>query len=720
MILERKNFDYKNAKELEVLVKLLATEKISIEHRQVSNAYFDLRRRAVVLPMWAGLSKHIYHMLMCHEVGHGLYTPTLMWEEFIKKNPELKDVLNVFEDIRIERLFMKKYPGSTVNFKFGNDESFNLEKDSINLDSMSSIDKINYVAKKGPNTPDIKLSPFEQKFLDEAMKTESFEDVGALTLTYAESLHHKNDIDGLSLSEFLKKFAKILDMNKQKINQKDLKFTPNEEFQTEMDDHTAVEYTKKMKQDLTSKMLSNFNTNISRFVDRNAASPDYINIPSIKDWNSYVIPYDSLYGKDIFKDKIQGYNKFIIKHNQYIQQLVKKFEKKKAALSFMRAKENKTGKLDVSKLHNYKFNDDLFLSNIEIPHIKSHGMVFLLDISSSMSGNIQKTVEQLIILSTFCLKTKIPFEVYAFSDSHPTERVRHRAKNYKHSSFTRDLSIHTSHAIDNRQDLTLYNILSHKMDKKHFESSCGILLHTFSTRVNDRVQYNINDMSAAAILQDVGISLMLCGTPLNSSLVVVRNLITNFKNANKLSVVNFMVLTDGDSAHLPIKSFEEKVHLESTYKPRHSWIYIDSQTGKRYIQKDYVNFTHVMYNIISDSGINVINFLISDKSTLRRYMKSISLFLKGKKREKNIDNRVEKEFDNDGYTCVEGFGSINLQIFMKLNIKNFYEAHMQSAKEEKKVTTLRNIAKTFALKVNQTYNSKIMTNKFIEVITKNM
>ena len=64
MVLENKTFNYKNAKELEVLAKLLATENVSIEHRQVQAAYFDLRRRAVILPMWAGLSKHMYHMLI--------------------------------------------------------------------------------------------------------------------------------------------------------------------------------------------------------------------------------------------------------------------------------------------------------------------------------------------------------------------------------------------------------------------------------------------------------------------------------------------------------------------------------------------------------------------------------------------------------------------------------------------------------------------------------
>ena len=57
------------------LAKLLATEDLVVEHKQVETASFNVETRVLVLPLWEKASNSIYDMLVGHEVGHALFTP---------------------------------------------------------------------------------------------------------------------------------------------------------------------------------------------------------------------------------------------------------------------------------------------------------------------------------------------------------------------------------------------------------------------------------------------------------------------------------------------------------------------------------------------------------------------------------------------------------------------------------------------------------------------
>ena len=57
------------------LAKLLATENLTVEHRKVETAYFDLANRLLVVPIWKGMNNDILDMLLAHEICHALYTP---------------------------------------------------------------------------------------------------------------------------------------------------------------------------------------------------------------------------------------------------------------------------------------------------------------------------------------------------------------------------------------------------------------------------------------------------------------------------------------------------------------------------------------------------------------------------------------------------------------------------------------------------------------------
>ena len=73
----------------------------------------------------------------------------------------------------------------------------------------------------------------------------------------------------------------------------------------------------------------------------------------------------------------------------------------------------------------------------------NHGLVFFLDWSGSMQENMTGTMMQLFNLTEFCMRTKIPFEVYAFSD-----RSVNRYGDWKQKFKSGDLMI---------QDCRLFN-----------------------------------------------------------------------------------------------------------------------------------------------------------------------------------------------------------------------------------------------------------------------
>ena len=50
------------------LAKLLATEELVVEHKQVQTAQFDVHSRVLTLPLWERASCNVYDMLVGHEV----------------------------------------------------------------------------------------------------------------------------------------------------------------------------------------------------------------------------------------------------------------------------------------------------------------------------------------------------------------------------------------------------------------------------------------------------------------------------------------------------------------------------------------------------------------------------------------------------------------------------------------------------------------------------
>ena len=69
-----------------LLAKLMAAENISVEHKKIPTAAFDVKNRVLYLPIlkWKPGSE-VYDLFCAHEVGHALWTPEDGWHSSASK-----------------------------------------------------------------------------------------------------------------------------------------------------------------------------------------------------------------------------------------------------------------------------------------------------------------------------------------------------------------------------------------------------------------------------------------------------------------------------------------------------------------------------------------------------------------------------------------------------------------------------------------------------------
>ena len=156
------------------LARLLATENLIVQHKSVETASFDVQKRILTLPIWKGLTNTIYDLLVGHEVGHALYTPNVD----LTATGVPQGYLNITEDVRIEKLMKRKFPGLRKSFFEGykqlNDQDFFSvwEKD---LEEFTMADRVNLHFKIG-NYVDVPFNTVEQAIVDQIALVETFED----------------------------------------------------------------------------------------------------------------------------------------------------------------------------------------------------------------------------------------------------------------------------------------------------------------------------------------------------------------------------------------------------------------------------------------------------------------------------------------------------------------------------------------------------------------
>jgi hypothetical protein len=180
------------------LAKILAKENILIEHVPGrATASFNMRDRILFLPIWDNISEELYDMIVVHEVGHAIETH---WNEFSKLEKAAVEKLaakfphfdksalsqnfhhyvNVVEDIRIDALQKRRYPGAKRDYVIGYKELYDRNffgTDTHPVEQMIFIDRLNIHTKSGYSGIFVPFTEEERKLVNLATSTKSLEDV---------------------------------------------------------------------------------------------------------------------------------------------------------------------------------------------------------------------------------------------------------------------------------------------------------------------------------------------------------------------------------------------------------------------------------------------------------------------------------------------------------------------------------------------------------------
>ena len=538
------------------LAKLLATEDLIVEHKQVQTACFNVHTRVLTLPMWERASNTVYDLLVGHEVGHALFTPDEDWLEKVAVPPQF---VNVVEDARIEKLMKRKYAGLAKTFFNGyrelNDEDFFSISDS-DISTFNLADRANLYFKVG-NFVDISFTEEEMAIIRMIEGCDDFDDV-------------------LLAAEVLYKYCKK-EQEKQQEKVPDMPIPPNEMGGDS--EQPASEFVENSsgesegsgdespdQQDITGdepasaplteepevQTADSLQENLQDLVNEDGYENIYVEIPQVdlkhiigknEDIHQEIDRWFNLqqesFTHNIFERTDEEFVKFKRNAQKEVNYLVKEFECRKAADSYARATTSRTGVLDCSKLHTYKYNEDLFRKVTTLADGKNHGLIFVLDWSGSMSRVMLDTIKQLYNLMWFCKKVSIPFEVYAFTNEWKKPEIDYeKGEIVKPADCTYAYTPKENLLVVSEQ-FSMMNLLSSKANAKQLEHQ---MINIW------RIAKSFADFyhSGYSIPTRLGLS----GTPLNEALVCLHKILPQFQRENKLQKVQCIVLTDGEANHL--------------------------------------------------------------------------------------------------------------------------------------------------------------------------
>ena len=712
------------------LAKLLATENLTVEHRRVSTASFDVNNRVLILPIWNTATNAIYDLLVGHEVGHALYTPN-------KPHDGDRGFVNVLEDVRIEKLMKRAYPGLRKSFYEGYTDLNEQDFFGVNHEDLTKIpfiDRINLWFKGNAN---IRFSDEEQVWVDRAANTETFDQVVQLAIDLygrAEKIEDSKEESESEGEEGAGDFGDLGDMDIECDMQPSEK---SEEQQQQQQQKLGIDQdqpqapvgtpeatptlgkrgSEDTDHDETESITQQaFDQALETLIDDNAKEWKYLTLPDIK-VEDYIVSHKTIQEdlhehfynpkqkhvvteeeRQMFLDLMKANNEYVLKrYNQFkksankeVNYLIKQFEMKKSADQYKRQATSKTGVINTNSLYKYKLTDDIFKRITTVPDGKNHGLVFHIDWSGSMTHVLLDTLKQTFNLVWFCRKAGIPFRVLAFQDCYFRSHSSDEYARFKPN----DLYINDS--------FRMLELLSSQQNAKSLDESMKVIfmqVHAMGGyRVNAHEQYQLG------------------GTPLAEAIMCTRQLVEQMKKVENVQKVNVVCLTDGEANPLSYVCEEDREGYFSNRFTRclahaNACVFFlrDKKTG--YTKKLSTHAYHTTKEIVAFfreiTDYNWIGIRLCSKSDLGRTLRYNEVDTRG------ID--VDKVWKKQRYFSISNQMGFSEQIYMPdRNIGESSDEIEVNSKGE--VATKAELTRAFKKHMGSKTSNKTVLNKFIEQI----
>ena len=715
------------------LAKLLATENLTVEHRKVTTASFDVNNRVLILPIWKTASNTVYDLLVGHEVGHALYTPN-------KPHDGDRGFVNVLEDVRIEKLMKRTYPGLRKSFfdgyhELNRDDFFGVNHED--LTKIPFIDRINLWFKGNAN---IRFSPEEQVWVDRAAKTETFDEVVQLAIDlYGRAEKIEDDKEDAESSDTAPSKGDLGDLRDMDIEWDMQPSEKGDEQQQQQQQQISMDSDQPQAPVGTPEANSSigkqgsedsdfdetesitqtaFDQALETLIDDNAKEWKYLTLPEVK-VEDYIVPNKEIRDdlkehffnprqervvteeeRTQFLDHMAQYNEYVVrKYNRFkksankeVNYLVKQFEMKKSADQYKRQATSKTGVINTNSLYKYKLTDDIFKRITTVPDGKNHGLVFHIDWSGSMTHVLLDTIKQTFNLVWFCRKAGIPFRVLAFQD------VYFRA--HSDDGYARfkagDLYINDS--------FKMLELLSSQQNAKSLDESMKLIfMQVFAMggyRVNSCQKYTLG------------------GTPLAEAIMCTRQLVDKMKKVENVQKVNVVCLTDGEANPMSYISEEdrwndgniEKVTRSIAHACASVFFLRDKKTGytRRIDTHPYCTTKEIVSFFREITDYNWVGIRLCSKGDLTRTLRYNDV--------QGVDyNVLDKTWKKERYFSISNACGFSEQIYMPdRNIGESSEEIEVKAKGE--VATKAELQRAFKKHMGSKTSNKTVLNKFIEQI----
>jgi hypothetical protein len=709
------------------LAKLLATEDLVVEHKKVPTACFNVHTRVLTLPLWERASGLVYDLLVGHEVGHALFSPDEDWSDKVKVPHQF---VNVVEDARIEKLMKRKYAGLAKTFfngykELNEDDFFQIADEKV--ESFNLADRVNLYYKIG-NFITLDFKPEEQEIVNLIGACESFAD----TLIAAEELYKyckKEKEQQQKIADFdshetqgnsQSPAGESVETNDSSSEQEGESDNSSEKESSEsyggtaQGDETPVK-SSGVEDEPEIRTADSLEDKIRDLVGNDEYENTYVEVPQVnldtiigknsdvhKDIDDSFAHQQKIHNEhakdkgytpvNLYKESDAEFKKFKSSAQKEVNYLVKEFECRKAADQYARASTARTGVLDTTRLHTYKYNEDLFKKVSVIPDGKNHGLVFVLDWSGSMCDVMLDTCKQLFNLVWFCKKVSIPFEVYAF-----TNEWRRGEYDYENDRYlAADRTPHYQKkdgllVID--ETFAMMNILTSKVSGKLLEHqmlNIWRLAYCFGRSYSSPYTYSNR--------------LGLSGTPLNEALITLHQILPKFQKENKLQKVQCIVLTDGEANQLVYyrelqRRWEKEPFIGTGYINPMSTFIRDRKLGTTYkIGYGYHDFTDTLLRNLKDkfSSINFIGIRVLEPRNANRFIQLYHSHNDKQYEKIQSDWKKLKSFTitNSGYDAYFGMSATALsqdtefevaECATKSQIKSAFVKSLKTKKLNKKV-----------------------------------
>jgi hypothetical protein len=715
-IISRGTTMYTQSKSL--LAKLLANENISIRHGNYDTASFDVDNRILYFPLWKELNKDTYDLLIGHEVGHALYTPSEGWHNATTEIPGIpRSFVNIIEDIRIEKLIQRKYPGLVRSFKGGYAHMYSLDFFKIegrDVQAMSFMNRLNLKSKLRDNI-NITYSKEEQVFVDMANACETWEDVIVCCRAIYNYVKEKNEqskdtrkengrkekgsssattetAETYSASESDSEPTDGQDaagesnsdssLNRSSTTMGEPDDSENESMADMLEDRSVdkADSEQEVVDELDTSTDDAYRSMESEIVERNEQG----NIPTVvyglskKQTDEMITTYAQLdahrnetFVSSVFEKYTDDFNKFVKDNTKLVNVMAKEFETRKAAYQYTRAKVSNTGSLNMSKLHQHKLSEDIFLKITTLADAKSHGMIMLIDKSGSMSGSIDNVILQVLILSMFCKKVSIPFDVYTFTTF----------DNHRGFSTLRSTICH--------ENLRVVQVLSSSLSNADYKKGFRFLFNQTHSPVFTTDLERLN------------------GTPIVEVMTAIPLLVKRFKAKHNLQRVIVPILTDGD----PSSVFAMNEDGKRSYAI-HSHVTTILNVDGAYIpvKSEQDAFEKLTAHLGTYPGVVPIGYFIANRAV--EFNKKIAHI--NKSWHSDVFDNSRKQVRDKGYASYDNVLGFKRMFIMKFSSSLFNTTISEFDVDDDAKTA--DITRAFKKYAGGKKNSRIFATQFTEII----